>query len=166
MQLWQEIAALRADVSKVLQNQAAIMSSLEQIQAELAPAIPARISILLAGKEVPMGGYQLKDDSQVVGSLALVDDKGNPAVLDPASVVSWASSDPTVVTVTPDATGLAPVCAATGKLGSVEIQFSIPAVNAQPAYSGSAEIDVIASAGVSATLTFGAQTQIPAPAAS
>lgn len=89
------------------------------------------------------------DATQQVPLTAVFKDKaGNAATL--SGVPTWASSDETIVTLTPAADGLSATAATVGALGTATVTASIDGV--------SASIDIEVDAGVAATAEIDAGT--------
>lgn len=102
----------------------------------------------------------IQDSGKVLKpSLAGVDAAGNPAPLDPASAPVWSLDDTSMGTVDADGT-----FTPSGKLGSVNLDVSIPAVGAQPAMAASLPVTVVAGSAVQVTIS-GSVADAPAPAA-
>lgn len=124
-------------------------------------AIPARLFITMNGEKVDKMNIQ---DSGQVASLALVgeDAAGNPAPLDPASAPVWTLDDSSLGSLAADPSNpLGQIFTPSGKLGTVNLSVSIPAVNAQPAMAGSGSLAVVAGSAVQVAM----QISVAAPAA-
>lgn len=111
----------------------------------------------------------VQDSGQIVQlQLAGQDQAGNPAPLDPASAPSFSLDDPSMGSIIPAAAdGSAPAyLQPTGKIGSVNVSVSIPAVNAQPAMASviPLNVQVVAGAAIAVSLS-GSVAAAPAPAA-
>ena len=97
--------------------------------------------------EMPMA-FQVADNGSFTASISPVDVKGNPAKVE--SVV-WASSDPAIMTVVPDATDpMKAVFTAVGPLGTAQVQVSADADLGAgvTTINGTADVEVIASQAV------------------
>lgn len=99
-------------------------------------------------------------DSGQILTLAIAgeDAAGNPAPLDPASAPVYTLSDSSFGSLN------ANVFTPSGKLGSVTIAVSVPAVNAQPALAGNLAVSVVPGSVTQVALT-GTVSAAPAPAA-
>lgn len=151
MQLWQEIAALRADVSKVLQSQLNTEATLGQILAAVMPTPAVGIVFIVDGQEITK--MQLKDNGTLSVAIAAQDAKGNPTVLAAGAVPAWAVDRADLANITPAADGMSAVVVPVGPLGSFNVQCSIPAVGTEPALAGSLEVDLIAGDATQIALT-------------
>lgn len=124
--------------------------------------LPVRLVFLNSeGKE--MTQMNILDSGQIfTPALSAVDVVGNPAPLDPASVPVYSLDDTSMGSVDPASGVFTP----SGKLGSVNLDASIPAINAQPALAGSFLLVVTAGAAVALSIS-GAVSAAPvaAPAA-
>jgi hypothetical protein len=113
-----------------------------------------------------MANFVLTADQEVPVSVAFTDDHGNPAQVDGAP--TWASSDDTILSVTPAADGLSAIVAAVGPDGSAQVSVTANAnmdPNGAPIpVMGLLGIDVVSGAAASAVLTPGAPVPTPAPA--
>ena len=91
---------------------------------------------------------QINDTGRIVLIAACLSAAGNP---EPGSAVTWASSDETIITVTPNVDGVSATVVATGKLGVATITAAAGNLTATD--------DVTVVAGPAATLTL---TEAPA----
>jgi hypothetical protein len=102
-------------------------------------------------------------DIQKVTTLPLqaVSAKGNPAPIDPASVV-WSVSDPTVLNMTDNLDGTVTVAAA-GPLGLCQLNVSADADmgDGVRTITGTLDIEVVASAAVAITIQAGVPEDVP-----
>ena len=116
--------------------------------------IAVKLLILINGEKVDKMNIS---DSGQVAQLALVgeDAAGNPAPLDPQSAPVWSIDDASLGAVSVDPV-LGQIFSPSGKLGTVNISVSIPAVNAQPALAGSGSLVVIAGSAVQIALSISA----------
>lgn len=123
-------------------------------------SLPVRLVFLNSeGKEILK--MNIQDSGQILTpTLSAVDAAGNPAPLDAASAAVW-SLDDSSMGVVDAASG---VFTPSGKLGSVNLDVSVPAVGAQPALAGSLAVVVVAGAAVALSIA-GAVSAAPAPAA-
>ncbi len=69
--------------------------------------------------------YEMTNSQQLTATIQPVDKKGQPAPVDGIPV--WASSDETIITVTPAADGLSAVVAAVGPLGVAKVSVTADA---------------------------------------
>lgn len=102
----------------------------------------------------------IKDNQTDTITLEVDDAAGNSIPLTDVQFPSpptWTSSDPTVLTVTPNADGLSAVGATTGKLGTSTVSVSATTSDGR-SISGSDEVDVTTSAPTSFKLVFGTPT--------
>src|SRR5438876_750933 len=89
-----------------------------------------RISITVGIVTLPfpkgfvMAAFQLTDIQHVSASLEVDDGAGNPVTL-PASAVTWTSSDPSIVTITPSPDGTSADVVAAGPLGTSQVTVSV-----------------------------------------
>jgi len=99
---------------------------------------------------------QLPDDKSVTASLAYVDAKGNPALVEGAPV--WTTDRPDIVTVTPAADGMSAVIAPVGPLGSAQISVDADADLGAGVTNLTTlgQVDVIAGTAVAGSMNFGA----------
>lgn len=107
---------------------------------------------------LPQGTFDmaltLKDNQHVSASLQEFDAAGNPVPTAFDTPPTWSSSDPTVITVTPNADGVNADIAATGKLGSAQVRVDATNDAGQPIV-GLGDIDVVVGAGTTVGITFG-----------
>lgn len=101
----------------------------------------------------------LTDSQEVILSIAPIDSRSNPAVVD--GEPSWSSSDVSVVTVTPAAGGLSASVVALGKIGSAQITVSADADlgSGVSPITGTLDITVISGLATSLSITAGAPTE-------
>jgi len=109
---------------------------------------------------VPVDITDIQSDG---ATLVIVDGAGNPVTAqpDPTTVsVAWTSSDPTILTVTPDPTNsLLATVKSVGKLGTATIDATITFTSGTPApLTAMQDITVTNSAPVSATIQLGVPT--------
>lgn len=105
--------------------------------------------VFLNSKGEKVTQMNIQDSGQILSlAFAGVDAAGNPAPLDAASVPVFTLDDTSEGSI--DASG---VFTPSGKLGTVNLSVSIPAVNAQPALAGSLAVSVVAGAAIQLTLS-------------
>ncbi len=138
-----QFATLDAKISEILKV-------VQTIQSAVMPLPAIGFSFIVEGVEVTQ--MQMKDNAVLDVSLSAKDVKGNAASLDAGAVPSWAVSDPSLATIEVAADNLSAKVTPVGPLGSFDVQLSIPAINDEPALSGSLPVEVIASAAVEVTL--------------
>lgn len=104
--------------------------------------------IFLNSRGERIQNMNIQDSGQILTfSIAGVDAAGNPAPLDPASAPVFSLDDTSMGAIAGQ------VFTPSGKLGSVNIDVSIPAVNAQPALAGSLAVSVVAGAAVQVSMS-------------
>jgi hypothetical protein len=119
--------------------------------------LPSRI-VFLNSEGERVGSVNIQDSGQVLTfAIAGADAAGNPAPLDPASVPVFSLDDTSMGSIAGQ------VFTPSGKLGTVNIDVSIPAVNAQPALAGSLAVAVVAGAAVVISVS-GSVGPVAAPA--
>lgn len=93
---------------------------------------------------------QMTDSQQTRLSVSEVDKKGNP--VDPGAAgfatPQWASSDPSIVAITPSVDGADAVAVAAGKLGTAQITVTV-ATGADQPLTGTLDVTVVAGAAAS-----------------
>jgi len=103
----------------------------------------------------------ITDSQQFKLEIQALDKAGNPGTL--ACVPVWSASDPTIVTVVPAADGMSAVVAATGKLGTAQVNVTAqgdPTPEAS-AITGTVAVQVVGGKVVSLQFTAGTATEIP-----
>lgn len=97
----------------------------------------------------------LPDDKQFTATISVVDAKGNPALID--GIATWASSDPTLVAVTPSVDGLSALVVAVGALGTTQVTVTADADlgSGVRAITGLLDVTVVAGEAVGLTVTAG-----------
>lgn len=162
IQLWQMVKQLLGFSQAEAVTLASLNRKLDQllviaqkIQAAVMPLPAARIVFFAGGSEVTQ--VQMKDNQVLTVSIGAQDVAGNPTTLDTAAAPAWAVTDATLATITPSADGLSATVKPVGPLGSFQVQCSIPAVGAEPALSGSLDVQVTASAATQIVLQGTAQ---------
>jgi hypothetical protein len=115
----------------------------------LPPAVSATLKLRNSEGDQVM---QLADNQPGSYAVQLDDVDNNPAVLAAGAVPVWSITDPTIATLTPSADGLSCAVAPLGKLGSAQVQWSCPAVGAEPALSASDALTIVASVATQAVL--------------
>lgn len=95
-----------------------------------------------------MATLALLDNQHCPATIQAVDAAGNPATLPPGAV-TWTSSNPATVTVTPSADGLSSDIAAVGLLGTAQIGVSVVV---DPTTTLTGTLDVTVTAGAAATI--------------
>jgi hypothetical protein len=101
-----------------------------------------------------MATLALTDVQQCPLALSAADAKGNPATLPPGAV-TWASSAPSVVAITPTADGMTANLVAAGALGTAQISVSVVVDPAQPPLTGTLDVTVGGSAAATIVITPG-----------
>jgi hypothetical protein len=91
-----------------------------------------------------MATLQLTDIQDDQLTLSAADAAGNPVPL-PTGSVAWATSDPTILTVTPSADGMSAELGAVGPLGTAQVTVAV-AVDPSTTLTGSLDVTVVASA--------------------
>ena len=130
-----------------------ILAMLAEIQKSVGPQPPARIVLTLKGS-LDMGAYLLPDDgSPAYASASFVDAAGQPAT--DANPLTWSSSDPTVLIVTPSADGSYTTVMAVQppKLATAQIQVTDGTLTA------TADVQVVA--GPVASISIGLSASAP-----
>lgn len=104
--------------------------------------------------------FMLADDQQVSVAFTAVDRRGNPARLDGAPV--WSSSDPLILTVTPNDDNSAAVLAV-GPTGTAQVQVTVDADIGSGIRNlvGILDVEVVAGEAVSLDLVPGTPTTQP-----
>lgn len=99
--------------------------------------------------------FLLTDVQMVTVDVAFADAEGNPADVEGAPV--WASSDESVLTVTPSDDGFGADVSSVGPLGSAQVSVTADADLGEGTTEviGLLDVEVVASAAVAATLTPG-----------
>jgi hypothetical protein len=102
----------------------------------------------LRRKAVVLMAFDLGDDQEFDLTVGEVDARGNPVDVAPGSI-TFASSDETLLTVTPDATdGSLAVVAAVGPVGSASVTAT-----STDGLSGSLDVNIVTEAAVGLSLT-------------
>lgn len=102
-----------------------------------------------------METLKLQDDQKVSLQIAIVDAKGNPAVVDGTPI--WSSSNEAILTVVAAADGMSAVATAVGPLGPSQIAVTADAdlgAGVKPIL-GTQDVDVVAGEAVSVGITAG-----------
>lgn len=155
------VRAIEAQQKKDSETLQSVEKTVEQILDAITPG-PAVGFIFTANLEgqitTGVTQMQLKDTQQVILSIQPVDKKGNPAQVDGVPV--WASSNTEVVTITAADDGLSATAVAVGPLGSAKISVTADADTGSGVteIAGSIDIDVVASAATTVTITAGTPT--------
>jgi hypothetical protein len=108
-----------------------------------------RISITIGNltlrfpKGLTMASLQLTDIQHDSLALQAADAAGNPAPL-PAGSVTWGTSDPTILAVTPSDDGMSADVAAAGPLGTAQVTVAVALDSG--ILNGSLDVTVVASA--------------------
>lgn len=91
------------------------------------PSIATKIifTVELEGKILKGDHIKMTNSQQATASIKIVDKRGQPAPVDGIPV--WASSDETIVTVTPAVDGMSAVVAAVGPLGTAKVSVTADA---------------------------------------
>lgn len=110
--------------------------------------------------ETPMADKTLTDIEMVTVVLEEDDAAGNPVPFNFQAPPTWASSDPTVATVSPALDGASASISTTGKLGSAEITVT-GTLDDDRVINGIGTVDVVTSAGTTFKLKFGDATPRP-----
>lgn len=127
-----------------------ILDVVQKIQSAVMPLPAVGFSFTVEGEEVT--SMQMKDNKVLDVAISAKDVKGNAASLDAGAVPSWAVSDDTLATLEVASDNLSAKVTPVGPLGSFDVQVSIPAINEEPALSGSLAVEVIASEAVEIAL--------------
>jgi len=100
--------------------------------------------------------FVLTDTQKTALAIAVVDAKGNAALIDGVPV--WTSSDDAILAVTAAADGLSAVAVAVGPLGQAQVNVSADADLGAgvSAITGTLDVQVIAGAAVAVTIAAGA----------
>lgn len=106
-------------------------------------------------EQITMASLILTDVQECPLTVAPVDAKGNPAVLQGVPV--WTSTDPTIISVEASQDGLSAVVAAVGKLGTAQVDINLDGV------SGVLDVEVRGSDAVSLAINAGTPVVIPPP---
>jgi hypothetical protein len=111
----EQLKALQETDSKLLKR---ILTLVEPL-----PCVGFRFTVELEGQIFEGAtSIDMTNSQKATATITPVDAKGNPAAVD--GVPEWASSDETILTVTPAADGLSAVVAAVGPLGSAKVSVS------------------------------------------
>ena len=103
-----------------------------------------------------MATFVLMDDQKVDLGVMGTDDVGNPVTFTGAP--TWAVSDPTILTVTPDATDPSKATvAATGKIGTAQVSVSVAG---PPPLTGTLDVQVTSSAATSLGISAGTPVHV------
>jgi len=102
-----------------------------------------------------MASLQLTDIQQDTLALAATDAAGNPATL-PTGSVTWSSSDPTILSVTPSNDGMSAIVAAQGPLGAAQVQVAVQLDTGT--LTGTLDVSVVASAAATIQIVPGVPT--------
>lgn len=117
--------ALEQEVQAIAQEQLLQRQLLEKILGDVTPSVATGFvfTIDLEG-QLTEGANTIKmtNSQKATATIQPVDKKGQPAPVD--GVPTWASSDETIVTVTPAADGLSAVVAAVGPLGTAKVSVT------------------------------------------
>jgi len=97
---------------------------------------------------------QLTDIQRVLLSISAIDAAGNTAPIENAA---WVSSNPAVLTVTADASGLSAIAETVGPLGNAQVQVSADARigEGEVLLQGVLDVEVIASEATALTVAAG-----------
>lgn len=120
-----KVDALSASVKKLEEELAAMAVLLNEILIAItpSPAVRLRVDVVLEGViQIGVESVTITDTQKFTVSVAPLDGKGNPAVLD--GPVSFTADNPALVTITPGADGLSAEVLAVGPLGSTQITIS------------------------------------------
>ena len=147
-------------ILKLQSGQDAILKRLDDIEDILTPG-PAVQIIFTANLEgsVQTGvtKMDIRDDQQVALTIAIVDKKGKPAQVDGIPV--WASSDETVITVTPAADGMsANVIAVAPGAGRVVVTADADLGAGTTDLTGTLDFNVLAGGAVTISISAGTPT--------
>lgn len=103
----------------------------------------------------------LKDTEQSALATQFLDKKGNPAPVQGVPV--WATSDATILSVTPEADGLSATIVANGPLGTAQVSVTADADlgdGVKPVV-GTLDVNIVAGEAVSANISAGTPTEQP-----
>lgn len=103
----------------------------------------------------------LLDDQQVALHIAPVSRAGNPARID--GMPQWSVSDPSVISLQVDPSGLACVAVATGKLGTCQVQVTADADLGPGIRQIGGVLDIDVQAGEAVSLAVTADSPVPKP---
>lgn len=142
---------------------------LSQLVALATPPPAARIKfrVELNGKIIKGDHIKMTNSQQATATIQIVDKLGQPAPVDGIPV--WATSDATIVTVTPAADGMSAVVATVGPLGSAKVSVTADADLGTGVSSifGSLDVTVTQGQAVGINITLGDATEqgsgIPTP---
>jgi hypothetical protein len=101
-----------------------------------------------------MATLALTDIQHCPLSLVADDGAGNPTTL-PAGAVTWASSNTSIVTVTPSADGMSADVASVGPIGTAQVSVSVTTDPAQSPLTGTLDVSVGASAAATIQIVTG-----------
>lgn len=101
--------------------------------------------------------FTLPDDKTAAATVAFVDAKGNPAVVEGAPV--WSSSDPAVLSVVAAADGMSAIVTPVGPLGSAQVKVEADADTGEGVVPVIllGDVEVVAGQAVGGTISFAIQ---------
>jgi hypothetical protein len=100
-----------------------------------------------------MASLQLTDIQHDLLALTASDGAGNTVPL-PAGSVTWGTSDPTILAITPSADGMSADVAAQGPLGAAQVTVAV-ALDASTTLTGTLDVTVVASAAATIQIVAG-----------
>ncbi len=117
----------RPELSAIREELAAQRELLLKILAALQPLLAVKIlfTVELEGQIIQGESISMTNSQQATATIQPVDKRNQPAPVDGVPV--WASSDETIVTVTPAADGMSAVVAAVGPLGAAKVSVTADA---------------------------------------
>lgn len=161
---------IRPELSAIRQEQLEQREVLNKILAAFEPSLAVKIlfAVELEG-QITQGALSITmtNSQQATASIQPVDKRNQPAPVDGIPV--WASSDETIVTVTPAADGMSAVVAAVGPLGTAKISVTADADLGTGVSSifGTLDVTITQGQAVGMTITLGPATEqgsgIPTP---
>lgn len=123
------------------------------------PAVKIIFTVEMEGQTTEGESIAMTNSQQATATIQPVDKKRQPAPVDGVPV--WASSDETIITVTPAADGLSAVVAAVGPLGAAKVSVTADADLGAGVSSifGSLDVTVTQGQAVGMTITLGDATE-------
>lgn len=152
--------SVRKSLNDIKAEQLAQRELLEQILNSVnLPAVKINFLNILEGDIIEKDNIEMTNSQQATASITPVDKKGQPAPVDGIPV--WASSDETIVTVTPAVDGMSAVVAAVGPLGSANVSVTADADLGTGVSSifGTLAVSVTQGQAVGLTITLGPATE-------
>lgn len=160
--LYRIFVAILAELKRQTELLERQLDLLDRILTALEPpaAVGFRFDVTVEG-QTTQGATQITmtNSQQATATIKPVDKKGQPAPVDGVPV--WASSDETIITVTPSTDGMSAVVAAVGPLGAAKVSVTADA-DLGPGTSaifGSLDVTITQGQAVGFTITLGPATE-------